>query len=74
MEQKQKVQSEKAKRVKKEKQVLHYLIVYLVCLIVACLTWLSVRYSMRAEGNDTSTEGSSFSVIDPNSDEFAFYV
>ena len=51
MEKGQKVQSEKLKRNKKKKHLLHYLIVYLVCLLVACVTWLSVRYSMRAEEN-----------------------
>lgn len=45
----QKVLSEKTKRIKKKKHILHYLIIYLVCLLVAFATWLSVRYSMRAE-------------------------
>ena len=63
MEKEQKVQSEKNRRIKKEKRFLHYLIVYLVCLLVACLTWLSVRYSMRAEQNDAQTENSEASTV-----------
>ena len=47
----QKVQPDRWKHTRKKKHLLHYLIVYLVCLLVACVTWLSVRYSMRAEEN-----------------------
>ena len=47
----QKVQSERSKQIRRKKHLLHYLIVYLICLLVACVTWLSVRYSMRAEEN-----------------------
>ena len=56
MEKEQKVQSEKVKRVKKKKYVFHYLIVYLVCLLIACVTWLSVRYSTRAEQSGAEKE------------------
>ena len=74
MEKTQKVQLEKVERNKKKKRVLHYLIVYLVCLLVACLTWLSVRYSMRAEENDTLSEASSVTVISPITEDLALYV
>ena len=43
----QKAQAEKNERIKKKKHILHYLIIYLVCFLVACITWLSVRYSMQ---------------------------
>ena len=48
MEQKQTMQEKKSKQIKKQrKNLLHYLLIYLVCLLAACITWLLVRYSMR---------------------------
>lgn len=41
--------TEKRKRAFSKKQWLHYLLVYLVCLLAACLAWLLVRYTMRTE-------------------------
>lgn len=49
MEHERKVQTEKVKRVKSKKHWLHYLLIYLVCLLVACITWLMIRYSMHTE-------------------------
>jgi len=59
MQKEKTTQKEKIKRIKKKKYILHYLIVYHVCLLVACVTWLSVRYSMQENaetpyGNDPS--------------------
>ena len=65
----QKVQSEKTKRIKKKKHILHYLIVYLVCLLVAFATWLSVRYSMRVEEQQEHEENS-LAVAPLNSEEW----
>ena len=49
MEQQRK-QEENLKRIKrKKKHLLHYLLIYLVCLLAACITWFLVRYSMREE-------------------------
>ena len=50
MEQQKKQQEEKLKRIKsKKKHLLHYLLIYLICLLAACITWFLVRYSMREE-------------------------
>lgn len=74
MEKEHKVQTEKTKRIRKKKHVLHYLIVYLVCLLVACLTWLAVRYSMRLE--ELSREEDSITVVSlsPETWEQTLYV
>ena len=49
MQKEQKVQKQQIKPVKKRTKFLHYLLVYLMCLLAACVTWLLVRYSMREE-------------------------
>lgn len=55
----QKMQMEKPKRIRKKKNVLHYVLVYLVCLLAAFVTWLSVRYSMHSdEAKDACAENS----------------
>ena len=49
MQKEQKVQKQPIKSAKKKTNLLHYLLVYLMCLLAACITWLLVRYSMREE-------------------------
>lgn len=51
MKQKNTTPTEKRKRAFSKKQWLHYLVVYLACLLAACLAWLLVRYTMRTEEN-----------------------
>ena len=64
MQREQKVQVEKIKRIKKKMHVLHYLLVYLVCLFAACVVWLLVRYSMRIDAEDRSADsGASKSTV-----------
>ena len=59
MEKEQKnLQAEKIKRIKRRKHALHYLLVYLACLLVAFVIWLSVRYSMRLEDTNPLSDGS----------------
>lgn len=59
MEKEQKnLQAEKIKRIKRRRHALHYLLVYLACLLVAFVIWLSVRYSMRLEDTDPLSGGS----------------
>ena len=41
--------AEKRVRAFSKKQWLQYLLVYLVCLLAACLAWLLVRYTMSEE-------------------------
>ena len=49
----QKMQERRSKVSKKKRRhLLHYLLIYLICLLAACITWLLVRYSMRAEAPD----------------------
>jgi flagellar basal body-associated protein FliL len=78
MEQEKKVQTAKSKRNKKRKTVLHYVLVYLVCLLAACVTWLSVRYSMRADqARETHKESSlsaSVCCLSSSENEFLLYV
>ena len=58
MEQKR-LQEENLKRIKKKKKhLLHYLLIYLVCLLAACITWILVRYSMREERTNDAAEAS----------------
>ena len=46
---------EKRKKSFSKKQWLHYLLVYLVCLLAACLVWLLVHYTMRTEESTPAT-------------------
>ena len=63
----QKMQDRKLKSVKKQRRhLLHYLLIYLICLLAACLTWLLVRYSMRAEAPDDSCKEASVLVTLPD--------
>ena len=78
MEKKQKTQAEKLKLIKRKKNLLHYFLIYLVCLLAACVVWLSVRYSMRADGekdvrmgNDFSMSVCVFSTVDGESSFYA---
>lgn len=58
MEKEQKnLQAEKIKRIKRRRHALHYLLVYLACLLVAFVIWLSVRYSMRLEDTNPLSDG-----------------
>ena len=49
MQKELKVQKQQIKSPKKKTNLLHYLLVYFMCLLAACVTWLLVRYSMREE-------------------------
>lgn len=49
MQKEQKVQKQQIKKIQKKKTLLHYFLVYFMCLVAAFITWLLVRYSMRAE-------------------------
>ena len=70
------LQAEKIKRIKRRKHALHYLLVYLACLLVAFVIWLSVRYSMRMEDTEPLTDGSenSMSAVNCAGGEELFYV
>ena len=78
MEQQNKLQEEKFKRVKKQKKhLLHYLFIYLICLLAACVTWLLVRYSMREEsvGGKDAQSSLAISLTEEYADgEVALYV
>ena len=71
-----KVQTEKLKRVKRKKHALHYLLVYLGCLLAAFVIWLSVRYSMRLENTAPHTDDceATMSVFASFNEEESLYV
>ena len=78
MEQQNKMQEEKLKRIqRKKKNILHYLLIYLICLLAACITWLLVRYSMREErADDCGAQASvvTSTVMDATDTEGVLYV
>ena len=45
----------------RKKKRIHDVIVYIICLIIACVTWFSVHYSMRAGTDKAPTDGASLS-------------
>ena len=62
----QKLQERRLKTLKKKRRhLLHYLLIYLICLLAACITWLLVRYSMRAEAPDDFGKEASVSLTLP---------
>ncbi len=54
MKQNNNTPTEKRKKALPKKVWLHYLLVYLVCLLAACVVWLLVRYTMRTDKTEKS--------------------
>lgn len=45
----------------RKKKRIHDVIVYIICLIIACVTWFSVHYSVRVGADQAPTDGASLS-------------